>query len=584
MRTTLTARQIPLFRASLSFALGISISYFLKIQLTTYSLIPITSLFLLFVTYNQRGKNFMIKSYWTHALLVLFGIMIYNTHGYERAIKRSNKHLLENQAHRATIFDVANSEKFATYFTEIDGIKNTIKVRRPNKLDFQRGDKIKIVGSFSKIESNPSLSGFDYGQYLIDKGIYFQSFPKENQLSLLHSNKTVLGIIRYDVRNWALGIFQNHFSSEQSAILKALILGDRSGLSTETKDDFANSGIIHILAVSGLHVGIVLYILYFATRPIEAISKHFRHILIGTGLIVFAELSGGAPPVLRAVIMSIIYLLGKSLNQKSHPLNLIGTAAAILLAYNPMQLFSVSFQLSFSAVIGIILFAPWFFEIWKPQNQVMSKAWGIIVLGITAQIGTLPFTLYYFHQVPLLSPLLGLLVIPIAGALIGLGFTFLLCDLLNFDFIALYLKKFISFLIEILTTTASISDYTSYFLIKNIWITNYESGLLLGSVVSIACWLYYKRRWFYIAGLSLLFLCITSYQIRMALQRERVQEVTYQNSPLVRHYLIRGNAFELGTPEEKHLYEINEVRSRYGVTDVTNISEDLISELKIMRW
>ncbi len=205
----------------------------------------------------------------------------------------------------------------------------------------------------------------------------------------------------------------------QSGILKALLLGQKDGVTKEVKADFKTSGLLHILAVSGLHVGIVSGLLFFLLFPVKFIFPQpwLHYFIVIVALWAYAILTGMNIPVVRAVILMTFYLTAIRINRQSNKWNVFFWAILIVLVMEPKSLFSVSFQLSFSAVGGILMFYRHFNRWLRPvlgQHYFSS----LIAVSLAAQLGVFPILLWHFQQVSLVSTLSSLLVIPLLFPLI----------------------------------------------------------------------------------------------------------------------------------------------------------------------
>jgi len=258
-----------------------------------------------------------------------------------------------------------------------------------------------------------------YIRYLHQSGIDHIGYIRDSyQLQLIGSSLSWLMKVRYDVRYKALDLIEQHIvDRDAQSILKALLLGYKADLDKELKSSFIDSGTMHILAVSGLHTGIIALILLSIAKFLFFWTSRrslLRLAFIILGLIFFAEISGGAPPVWRAVIMLSIFLVGKYYSAQAHSLNLIAVAALALLLWDHNYLYNLSFQLSFAAVTGIILINPILEKIYYPEGKFGKYILGIIYMGISAQIALLPLSFYYFHKISLLSPLTSVIAISIA--------------------------------------------------------------------------------------------------------------------------------------------------------------------------
>ncbi|MFC4634780.1 ComEC/Rec2 family competence protein [Dokdonia ponticola] len=264
---------------------------------------------------------------------------------------------------------------------------------------------------------------FDYGTYLKKKQIYGQFFINGDQLLKAAQSTENSRVVALRFRESVINSLKKQpFSNEQLAIIQALLLGQRQDIDTEMSNQYASAGMMHILAVSGLHVGILLLLLRFMTRPISI--KKWRWIRSGMiiGLLwCFACITGLSPSVLRAVTMFSFLELGSCLGGKRRTHDALLFSAFILLVIDPSLLYQVGFQLSYLAVIAILWLQPWLSGFYRPKNYILDKLWGIITVSIAAQVGVLPLSLFYFHQFPGLFLISNIVVLPFLGILLSLG-------------------------------------------------------------------------------------------------------------------------------------------------------------------
>lgn len=214
---------------------------------------------------------------------------------------------------------------------------------------------------------------------------------------------------------------------EPLSILSALFLGYRGELEVETRQTFSAAGAMHVLAVSGLHVGIIYGILLFLLTgcglfPIQYHQKRRRIInavVVIVCLWLYAFLTGLSASVMRSCLMFSLLCLGESLDRMTNTYNTIAASAVILLLLNPLLLYSISFILSYSAVVAIVTLEPPLSRLLPIRLWPFSKIWDLLCLSVAAQIGTLPWTLYWFGQTSNYFALTNLVVVPAAGILIG---------------------------------------------------------------------------------------------------------------------------------------------------------------------
>jgi len=296
-------------------------------------------------------------------------------------------------------------------------------------------DTVNGMGELKKLNSvrNPGEFNFKsfyerqhiFGRIFLDKEKPIQirsGSPKSNHLSI----KKVQTSIRTTI--------QSSTDSTTAGLLLALILGDKSTIDENLKNDFAETGVIHVLAVSGLHVGYILIILSILTSMLS-IPWGWNKLVIILGLIFFCFLTGLKPSVIRASMMAALYILSPVINRPASVWNIIGFVAIFLLLIEPLYITDLGFILSFAAVISIIYFYNLFERILPNQinpkfiqNSGIKFVWGLFLVSLSAQIGTLPITAYYFHKIPIISLIANVIIVPIIGVIVVIGFIILGCS------------------------------------------------------------------------------------------------------------------------------------------------------------
>lgn len=284
---------------------------------------------------------------------------------------------------------------------------------------------------------------FDFRAFLQNQKIYRSAFLKEGEW---------LGIRKPS--SWRSRqidrLRQLMPQPEVSGILAALVFGERSFLSRDIQDQYAQAGAIHVLAVSGLHVGMVLLFLQFIFQFVPwfrgAQGSKYPIPLQIVGIWLYALVTGMSPSVCRASIMLSLLLLAKISRRNTVGANSLAGAGIILLTFRPEWVYSIGFQLSFLAVLGILLLQKPIFRLWKPPNRAWHWLWELSSVSLAAQLATFPLGMYYFHQFPLWFLVSGWLVIPLAPFLIGGTCLLLLVDLIPWfpeQWLAFALQKII---------------------------------------------------------------------------------------------------------------------------------------------
>lgn len=321
----------------------------------------------------------------------------------------------------------AYNDKYILHDLQIDGqvYQGKILLNVPKSAQnktINAGDKILLYASLLPFQAPKNPQSFDYGSFMKNRDVYavmyedtFEVFPQTG----------------FSLNTWAARQRQNMVSSLGEAgfkdkhldLIQALILGQKQAINKTIYDDFAEVGVVHILAVSGLHVGIVFLILQFLFKPFLRLKngRYFRVLLTILALWGFAALAGFSPSVMRAVTMFSFLSLGQLFKRKTNSINMLCLSAVALLIYKPQLLFEVGFQLSYAAVFAIIMLYPIFSKLYVPRYKVPKIFWDTAYVSLAAQIGVLPFQLYYFHQFPGLFLIGNLVIIPCLGILISGG-------------------------------------------------------------------------------------------------------------------------------------------------------------------
>lgn len=281
-----------------------------------------------------------------------------------------------------------------------------------------------IRTSFHPPEQPSNPGGFDYSAYLSSQGIHHIGNVKAGHLHWLsHGSDGLLSWARR-VRTVGKARMSSFGLAEQPlAIASALIFGDKLGLEQEVKTHFAGAGAMHVLAVSGLHVGIIYLMMnaFLSVLGKRRSSRLIRCLLLLIVLWSYVLISGGSPSVIRAASMFSFLALGELMSRSTQSLNLLAASAIVLLIIDPTMIDEVGFQLSYLAVTGILLIHPPLYDLWQPSHFVMDKIWSLTVLSVAAQLATFPLALYYFNQFPNYFLLTNLIVVPAVGVILYMG-------------------------------------------------------------------------------------------------------------------------------------------------------------------
>ena len=306
-----------------------------------------------------------------------------------------------------------------------------------------------IFGKFSEINRPLNPHQFNYKNYLEGLGIYHQlRLDATNYFLSKNQSTTILGIAASLRTKISSKLQQANFDSEALGVIQALLLGQRNDISEATYNNYKNAGAVHILAVSGLHIGVLLLLLQFLLQPLERLlkGKTIKLIVIVLFLWCFALVAGFSASVVRAVTMFSFVAYALYLNRPSNTFNILALSMFfILLVINPMLLFQAGFQMSYAAVFSIVWLYPLLQKLWFPKNRLVKKVWQLLSVSIAAQLGVLPISLFYFHQFPGLFFVSNLLIVPFLGLVLGMGILVIVLALCNSlpDFLAAWYNALI---------------------------------------------------------------------------------------------------------------------------------------------
>ncbi len=291
-------------------------------------------------------------------------------------------------------------------------------------IKFYAGDRLLVRGKPSYVEKNGNPYTFDYAQYLGRLGIYRQCFTTSGEYLYIGKNHrfSMMQLFRKGGDRLE-NILEQHIDNDRELNLaRAMLLGRRDEITPEMENVYSVTGTAHILAVSGLHVGIIFLLLIRVFRFLKRSHTRWLYFAIQlTGIWAFAMMTGMSPPVQRAAIMFSFIIIANWTRRSSNIYNTLFAAAFFILLFSPNLLFSVSFQLSFLAVLGIVYLYKKVYSLIFIENRILDFFWQITALSIAVQIAIFPITIYYFHRFPLLFPITNLIAIPTATVVIAGG-------------------------------------------------------------------------------------------------------------------------------------------------------------------
>jgi competence protein ComEC len=301
-------------------------------------------------------------------------------------------------------------------------------------LEHNIDDRLLVSAQIFNMKPALNPNQFNYSKYMQTRGVYHQIkiLPrdilqyKKGRNTLRGSAERIRGNIINEVSLKSKG--ENEFS-----IFKALVLGDRINIDQELYAQYIDAGAVHILAVSGLHVGLIYLLLLFVLNPIKRIPYGSLLLPLFTiiSLWAYAFITGLSESVIRSVTMFSLFALAKLLQRRTNSINILFLSYFILVLISPVRLFRIGFQLSYLAVFFILWIQPMIYTLYRPRFYLDKLFWGIISVSIAAQLGILPLSLFYFHRFPGMFLITNSVVLPLLGLLLGGGFMLIILTLLK---------------------------------------------------------------------------------------------------------------------------------------------------------
>lgn len=370
--------------------------------------------------------------------------------------------------------------------------------------DVSYGDFIAFSQTPAPVESPTNPGQFDYHSYLARQGVFYQVYLRENEWKNLGVNQSnFLFRLAYLLRDKLLVVLQeNGLQGETYAVASAILLGYDEVLPPYLRKGYVAAGAMHVLCVSGLHVGVIFLIAGFL---LNIFGKGKRAQYLKTSLLLliiwfYALLTGLSPSVQRASLMISFFLLGKLISRHGYALNSIAASAFFILLFNPQSIMNLGFQLSYAAVIGIVLLHRPIASSLYIKNKLLKWVWEITALAIAAQLATSPFVIFYFHQFPVYFWLSNLFLVPMSFVIIVSGMSLLILSFL--PVLPGYLGMAVSGLIYFMNLGVHWIENLPYSVITGLYFSWFE--FLLTLLLLVMLWVFVQQRQKWMIYLSLL--------------------------------------------------------------------------------
>jgi competence protein ComEC len=432
--------QYPILKFTVFLAIGILLSDFLDVSISTI-LGTIGFICFVLIGIHLYCKKHHKTLFWPSLLVLLMMVFVcvfvskINIPTFSKSHYSHLEKISDNQSHQLEFIIKKRLKPTAynhRYYVELLKIDST-RVSGTLLMNLDKESTAENINVSARILTTAVLQNvkpplnpyqFNYKNYLENLGIYHQIFLKDQVvLAIPQSPKSIMDYAQAIREMFNKRLQKLAFKPIEHALINALLLGQRQDITTDVYEDYAKAGAIHILAISGLHIGILLLILQFIMKPLLYFrhGKFVRLLMILCLLWSFAIIAGLSPSVVRAVTMFSLFAIVRGLKRTSNSLNTLAVSAFILLLFRPGFCFDVGFQLSYAAVASIIIVKPILDRWWRIKHRIGNWFLDLFKVSIAAQIGVLPLSLYYFRQFPGLFFVTNMVVVPCLIVILGLG-------------------------------------------------------------------------------------------------------------------------------------------------------------------
>ncbi|MEX6690466.1 ComEC/Rec2 family competence protein [Danxiaibacter flavus] len=358
------------------------------------------------------------------------------------------------------------------------------------------GSRVVLHKKVQPIMNSGNPGAFDYKRYCLLQDIAGQVFVTEKDYRILPGNAgSRLSRFLFAMRDNSIRIIKQFIpGNNEQGVAEALLIGYRYDLDKDLVQAYSNTGVVHVIAISGLHLGMIygLLVWVLSLLPSKNSTRWIKAILILAILWLFTLIAGGAPSILRSAVMFSFIVIGQGISRRTNMYNSLAGSAFCLLVFNPFMLWDVGFLLSYSAVTSIVLFMKPVYNLFNFENKILDKIWQLSAVSLAAQILTLPLVIYYFHQLPLLFLVTNLVVVPLSGFI--LYGELLLLILSFFPFLVSAAGKLLGFLILMMNNFIIYINQMPFAVWSGLQLTVLQSSLLFTIIIALTIWMLKKSK------------------------------------------------------------------------------------------
>jgi competence protein ComEC len=515
-------KESPFLRLLPPFITGIVLQWYMQFHAVwCWSVITATSAALVALHYTAIHLRYRLRSVTgilLNLLIIACGSVVtwyhHPAHVPDALITRYNNAQMVKAVLQEPLSQKKNSHKTTAEARELyhdgktTGTNGNIIIYFSHAVDLKGisyGSIIIINKPLQPVKSSGNPGSFDYHRYCTFNHANFQVYLQPGEFSISTSSETRgLKKIIFSCREQVIRLLRTYIKGPQEAALaEALLIGYKDELDKELVQAYSNTGVVHIIAVSGMHLGIIYWLLSLLVRPLRKHStKWVSAVIILGGLWAFSLLAGAGPSVVRSAFMFSLIVIGETFSKRNNIYNNLAASAFILLCWNPFWLWDAGFQLSYAAVLSIVLFFKPVYNLLYVRNKLLDAVWKLNAVTLAAQILTIPLSIYHFHQFPNLFVVANLLAVPLSSLLL-LG-EIALCAFAFMPVVAGWIGTVLNFMLEFLNNFIQNINALPFASWTHLQLNTAQVILLYAFIAAITHWLMMKDRKAVIAGLCIL--------------------------------------------------------------------------------
>ncbi|MEO5995621.1 MAG: ComEC/Rec2 family competence protein [Chitinophagaceae bacterium] len=549
-------KEAPFIRLIIPLISGILIQWRVDLPVIIYlALIPASFISIFLFSYIKSFRKFRyywLPGIWITLLLINIGgsITYYNDfRHYPNCITKLQQFqytfivtLAEPPSEKNNSFKANAVVKFVFQNDSLQFVKGNIiiyfqkdsalpQLAYNSRLAFRK--KLQIINN----SGNPGA--FDYQQYCAFQQIYYQVYLKRSEYILLPTiDDNALNNWLFLSRKKIVHILQTYIPGDKEAgLAEALLIGYKEDLDKNLVQLYSNTGVVHIIAISGLHLGLIYWLLNSILGPlkIKGRLRWINAILVITGLWLFSFLAGGSASVCRSAVMFSFIVMGENTGRRTNIYNSLAASAFLLLCYNPFWLWDAGFQLSYIAVLSIIIFMKPLYNLLFIKNKLLDLTWKMVAISLAAQILTTPVSIFHFHQFPNYFLITNLVAVPLSSLIVLAELA--LCIISYSSYLSTPAGGIIFWLIKLMNTFIEHMNKMPFPITNQLQLSMGQLILIYVAIIATCIWLTHKNKQSMLGALC----CICSFYL---LKSYFLISATFQHKLIV-YYVPHHQAIDL---------------------------------------